>query len=165
VHQIADMHQQAPAERTAGMGAGEILRAEAARVEQRDRQRIPQRQRRGGAGRRRQSQGAGFLRHAGVEVYVRLACQGGSRVAGHGNELRTPTLDDRHDGEQLRTFAGIGQGDQHVMVGDHAEIAVAGLAGMDEEGRGAGAGHGRGDLARDVAGLAHAAYHNPSPAV
>ena len=34
---------------------------------------------------------------------------------------------------------------------------MKGLAGMNEEGRGARRGHRRGDLAPDVAGLAHAA--------
>ena len=39
---------------------------------------------------------------------------------------------------------------------DHAEIAVAGLGGMDEERRRAGGGKGRGDLAADMADLADA---------
>ncbi len=39
---------------------------------------------------------------------------------------------------------------------DHAEVAVARFAGMHEEGGRAGRGEGRGDLAPDVAGLAHA---------
>ena len=43
------------------------------------------------------------------------------------------------------------------LGGDHAEIAVARLAGMDELRRRAGRGEGRGDLARDMAALAHAA--------
>ena len=37
---------------------------------------------------------------------------------------------------------------------------MAGLAGMDEGGGGAGRGQGGGDLARDVAALAHAADHH-----
>ena len=39
---------------------------------------------------------------------------------------------------------------------DHAEVAVARLARMHEKGGRAGRGEGRGDLAPDVAGLAHA---------
>ena len=39
---------------------------------------------------------------------------------------------------------------------DHAEVAVARLARVDEEGGRAGRGEGGGDLAADVAGLAHA---------
>ena len=41
---------------------------------------------------------------------------------------------------------------------------MPGLAGMDEEGRGAGGGQGRGDLAPDVPGLAHAGGHHPPAA-
>ena len=43
-----------------------------------------------------------------------------------------------------------------TSVGDHAEIAVARFARMHEERGRAGRGQRRGDLARDVAGLAHA---------
>ena len=43
----------------------------------------------------------------------------------------------------------------------HAEIAVRRLGRMDEQGGGAGRGQGRRDLARDVAGLAHAGDHDP----
>ena len=53
-------------------------------------------------------------------------------------------------------LAGIRQRQHHVGVGDHAEVAVAGFARVHVEGRRAGRGQGRGDLARDVAGLAHA---------
>jgi hypothetical protein len=55
--------------------------------------------------------------------------------------------------------------DQHVVAGDHAEVAMAGLGRMDEVGRGAGAGQGRGDLAPDMAGLAHAADDDAPAAI
>ncbi len=51
----------------------------------------------------------------------------------------------------------VGERDQHVAPGDHAEVAMRRLAGMDEEGGEAGRGEGRGDLAGDMAGFAHAA--------
>ena len=54
----------------------------------------------------------------------------------------------------LRLLAGPGQRDDDVVRRDHAEIAVAGFGGVDEEGRRAGRGQRRGDLARDMAGLA-----------
>ena len=43
---------------------------------------------------------------------------------------------------------------------DHAQVAVAGLGRMDEHGRRAGGGQRRGDLAADVAALAHAHDHD-----
>ena len=45
---------------------------------------------------------------------------------------------------------------------DHAEVAVARLAGMHVIGGRAGRGEGRGDLAADVAGLAHAGHDDPA---
>ena len=63
---------------------------------------------------------------------------------------------------QLARLAGLGQRQDHVVRADHAEVAVAGLGGMDEEGRRAGGGEGGGDLARHVAGLAHAGADDPA---
>ena len=57
---------------------------------------------------------------------------------------------------QLRRLARPGQRDDHVVVGDHAEVAVARFARMHEQRRRAGRGEGRGDLAPDMAGFAHA---------
>ena len=55
------------------------------------------------------------------------------------------------------------QRQNHVAVLHHAEIAVARLGRMDEGGGLPGRGQRRGDLARHVAGLAHAG-HNQSAA-
>ena len=54
----------------------------------------------------------------------------------------------------LRLLAGPRQRDDDVVRRDHAEIAMAGLGGVHEEGRRAGGGERRRDLARDMAGLA-----------
>jgi hypothetical protein len=57
---------------------------------------------------------------------------------------------------QLGGFARPRQRDDHVVGENHAEVAVARFGGMDEEGRRASGGEGRGDLVRDMARLAHA---------
>ncbi len=62
---------------------------------------------------------------------------------------------------QLRRLAGIGEGDDRIALGDHAEIAMAGLGGVNEEGRGSCRGQGGGDLAGDEAALAHAGDDHP----
>ena len=54
-------------------------------------------------------------------------------------------------------LAGVRDGEQHVVARDHADVAVAGFGGMHEKRRRARGGQGGGDLAGDVAGLAHAA--------
>ena len=51
---------------------------------------------------------------------------------------------------------GVGQGEHRIVAGDHADVAVARLAGMHEEGGRAGAGQGGGDLAADMARFTHA---------
>ena len=56
----------------------------------------------------------------------------------------------------------VGDRQHDVVLGHHAEVAVAGLGRMDEERRRAGRGERRRDLAADVAALAHA--HDDDPA-
>ena len=89
-----------------------------------------------------------------------------------GQRARAPADDgDQRDREparvedevaQLVGLAGVGQRQHRVLRRDHAEIAVAGLGRMDVERRRAGRGQGGGDLARDVAALAHAADDDAS---
>ncbi len=95
-------------------------------------------------------------------MHIRRQRQAGLRIAGDADEVRALALDGRHDGAQFVAFAGIGQRNDHILRRDHAEIAVAGLARMHEVRGSAGAGHGRGDLARDVSRLAHAADDDPA---
>ena len=57
---------------------------------------------------------------------------------------------------ELDRLARPGQRHDDVVRRDHAEVAVARLARMHEIGGRAGRGEGRGDLAADMAGLAHA---------
>jgi hypothetical protein len=146
-HHVANMGQQATAERTARVGTGKIFGAKAARIEQGDRQRVTECQRGGGTGGRRQIERARFLRHRGVEVHVGLDGQRRLRIAGHADQLGALALDDRHDGQQLGTLARIGKRNQHIVAGDHPEVAMAGLGRMNEIGGGAGAGQRRSDLA------------------
>ena len=88
-----------------------------------------------------------------------------SRLAGERDQLGAAALHQRHDLQQLLARAGVRDGDEHVAALDHAEVAVARLGRMHEVRRRAGAGEGRGDLARDVAGLAHAAHHHAALAL
>ncbi len=74
-------------------------------------------------------------------------------------KLMTGISDAGEDGEQtedLFGLAGVGEGEDEVAGGDHAEVAVEGFGGVEEEGGGAGGAEGGGDLAGDDAGLADA---------
>ena len=57
---------------------------------------------------------------------------------------------------QFRALARPRHGDDGVVLGDHAEIAVIGFRRMDEEGRRAGRGERGGDLGADMAAFADA---------
>ena len=92
-----------------------------------------------------------------VEMNICLNAQAGAWKAGDADELCTLTFDNRHDGHEFLALAGIGQRDDDVVRGDHAEVAMACFTGMDEVGRRAGTGHGGGNLACDVTGLPHTA--------
>ena len=66
-HDLGNVHQRLAGQPAAGMAAREIVRRKAARAEKRDRERVSQREGRGGARRRREIVGAGFLLDRGVE--------------------------------------------------------------------------------------------------
>ena len=72
-------------------------------------------------------------------------------------------LDRRHDGGDLVALARVGDREDDVAGGHHAEIAVARFAGVDEERRRPRRGQRRRDLAADVAALAHA-HHDDAAA-
>ena len=67
----------------------------------------------------------------------------------------------RDDVGKLGRLAGIRQCEDHVLGGDHAEIAVARFAGVDELRRRPCRGQGGGNLARDVTALADAGDDDP----
>jgi hypothetical protein len=90
------------------------------------------------------------------QVHVRHFGQARFRLAGHGDHGHAHALDGRDDHGQFAALAGIGNGDQHVLRRDHAEVAVGGFGRVQEQGRGTGRGQGRRDLAADVARLADA---------
>src|SRR5690606_5026718 len=125
--------------------AGEVVGGEATGLQQGHRQRVAHRQRGGGGGGRGQVQRAGLGRHAYVQVDVGLARQGGLRAAGHGDDLVPLAAQGRQQHQDLVRLARIGQGQDDVRVGDHAQVAVPGLARVDEERGGAGGGQGGGE--------------------
>src|SRR5205085_2746420 len=81
--------------------SGEIGGGEAMPLEERDGECVAERERGGGARGGCQVERTGLLRHARVEMHVRLARERRARVAGHGDQLGAAALDQRHDGEQL----------------------------------------------------------------
>ncbi len=78
------------------------------------------------------------------------------RLAADRDQRCRHALEQRQQGDDFGRLAGIRNRQHHVLARDHAEVAVARFAGMDEERWRAGGCERRRDLAADMAGLAHA---------
>src|SRR5438046_7456555 len=152
------MDEQLPAESAAGMGASEILLIETASVEQSDRQSVAERERGGGARRRRKIQRAGFLRDARVKVDIGFPGKRRVGIAGQRDQLRALAFYPGDDREQLIRLAGIRERQNDVIARDHAQIAVSRLGGVDEKSRRPRARQPGCDVSGDVPRLADAAH-------
>ena len=73
-----------------------------------------------------------------VEIDGCFLCQRVVIGARNGNHRCTFADDRRDDSQQLRGGAGVGNGNDDIVFGDHTQIAVCGFCGMDEESRGSG---------------------------
>ena len=147
---------QLRAELAARVEDAKIARREAARLEERDRERIAEHDlqcRRGGG---REAVRAGFARLRQQEHDVGFAREGRGRLGGHRDE---PDAEAPRIGEKIGELGGLsrpGKREHDVVALDHAEVAMARLGRMNEvSGRSRGR-EGRGDLAPDMAGFAHA---------
>ena len=85
-----------------------------------------------------------------------------SSAAGHRDQRHAQALEHRQDDGDLLALAAVGNRQHQVDRLDHAQVAVAGLGRMHEHRRRAGRGQRGGDLAADVAALAHAHHHHPA---
>ena len=96
------------------------------------------------------------------ETDVGLAAERAVGLGGHGDQRNGVAFGEGHDRRQFRRLARPGDGQHDIADLHHAEVAVARLGRMDEEGRLAGRGEGRRDLARDMAGFADAGHDDPA---
>ena len=166
-HMIAGMHQlvdaaQLLAEMAAGVKGVKIIGGKAAPFQQGDSERIAQRQHHAGGGGGGEPQRAGFLGPRQGQHHVARLGQRAVGAAGDGNQRDAHALGIGDDVAKLRRAAGIGEGNQPILRRDHAEIAMACLGGMNEQGGGSGRGERGGDLAGDMAALAHAGDNDPA---
>ena len=157
------MREQLATERAAGMRPRKVFLPESARVEKRHRQRIAYGELRRGACRGCQVQRAGFLGHAAVKGHAGLPRERGLRTARNSNQGHALPAEHRKNGREFFAFAAVGNCQHHVDGLHHAEVAMAGLGRMDKHSRRAGGGQRSGDLAADVATLAHAHDDDSAP--
>ena len=142
------------------MRTRKVLGLEATRIEQGHGQRIAQGQLRGGAGGRRQVQGAGLLLDAAVQKHVGIARQRGLGIARHGDQGRPHALEHGQNGSQFSGLPAVGDGQHQIGRTDHAQVTMAGLGGVHKHGGRAGGGQGCRNLASNVATFAHAHHHH-----
>ena len=159
MHDLAHMREPGP-ELAAGVEGAEVAGGEAAALEQRDRQRVAEHELERCRGRRRETVRTGLLDVRQNEADVGFAPEGALAVGGDRDQRDGEALGEGDHGSELDRLARPGDGEQDVAVLHHAQIAVARLGRMDEGGRLAGRGEGRGDLPADVPGLAHAGDHD-----
>ena len=84
------------------------------------------------------------------------------RVRRHRDERHGESPRIGHEVAELDRLAGPREGEDHVVAGDHAEIAVARLARMHEGRRRAGGRERAGHLHADMAAFAHAGDDHPA---
>ncbi len=163
VHELIDF-QELLAELAGGVELGEVLAGEPPRLDERHGEGVPHGEGGGGGGRGREPQRAGLAvdRHRQVEVGV--AGERGRGVGGHRHQGDAQALERLDQPHQLLGGAGVGGGEHHVARHEHPEVAVHGLGGMEEEGRGAGRGEGGGHLLHHQAALAHPRADHPAGA-
>jgi hypothetical protein len=161
VHDFAHM-LEFRAELAARVKGAEIERGEAAALDERDGQRVAEHELHRGRGGRGEPVGAGLRRARHREANIGLAAKRAFRLGGHGDQRNGVALGESDDRRQFRRLARPGDGEHDVARLHHAEVAVARLGRMDEEGGLAGRGEGRRDLARDMPGLADAGDDDPA---
>ena len=84
------------------------------------------------------------------------------RPAGDSDQLDAEAAAIADDIAQFCGLAGVRKGHHHIFGPDHAHVAVAGFARVHEIGRRPDRRQGRGDLATDVAALAHPGHDEPA---
>ncbi len=169
-HGVARMHEvagvfQHRTQLAARMQHAEIHRGEAAPFQERDRQRIAHRQHH-----QRRGRGSEIVRTGLARLRQRQRDIGGlgqrrGGLGGDRDHADPEALGIGNEVFHLRLLAGPRQGHDDIVGRDHAEIAMAGLCGMDEESWCSRRGEGRGDLAADMAGLAEACDDQAAPSL
>src|SRR5204862_136113 len=87
-------------------------------------ERVAERHGRGRAGRGRETEGAGLLRHAHVEDDVRAAREGRVEVAAEGDEREAQAARHRQEAQHLGALAGGRDGEQHGAAAARASGAT-----------------------------------------
>lgn len=155
VHELLDAGQ-ALAELAAGMEGGEVLGAETFFEGDGDGEGVSKGEHGGGGRGGGKAHAAGLGGDAAIEGDVAGESEGGLGVAAEADERVAGALDGGEEAEDFFGFAAGGEGDYDVSLGQHAEVSVDGLGGVEEECGAACGAEGGGNFLGDDAAFAHA---------
>ena len=156
-HQLCDC-RQLRAELAAGMKGQEVRPGEAAPLDERHCERVTQHRLHGGRRCWRQFVRACLANPGQREADVGRASGGAVRVRRRDDQLHAEAAAIGDDVAELGRLARPAQRHHDVLEADHAEIAMARLAGVQEQRGRAGRGHRRGNLAADQPAFSHAGH-------
>ena len=157
-HQVGGRQRQLLAQGARRVIQGEVGRRDAAAFHPHCRQGIAIGHRHRGAG------GGGQVQRADLPIHTRLqhhiAAEGQGRVGTTDDGDPSGALRFRCGStSQFRGFAAVGEQQANVLRGNHTEIAMQGIGGVEEQGHQPDRGEGGGDLAGDDAAFADSADH------
>src|SRR5216683_341415 len=139
VHEMFDT-KKFFAKAAGGMESGEIIVLEAAAVEKGNSECVADGHGYGGAGGGSEIEGAGFFFDADIENDFAGFGERGFGIAGERDDGNFQALERFEEVEDFLGFAAVGDGEESIAAGEHAEIAMEGFGGMQEKGRCTGAG-------------------------
>src|SRR5690554_395596 len=162
MHDVRNPQQQAPSQTAARVREGKVFGTEASNFQQNYGQRIAHNQGCCGAGCGCQAKRAGLQGNADIQIGDRFLSQHRVRVAGHADQRCPHAFDQGQNGHHFASAATVGDGNDYILRGDHAHVAVAGFTWVNKKGGCAGTGQCGCNLVADMAGFTHAGDHYPA---
>src|SRR5688572_24089907 len=144
------------------MNSREILASKALFLEQRDREGVAQRERRGGAGGGREVMRARFLSHPRIECDIGMTSERRLRDTGQRNGANAEALEMLQECHELVRLAALREEDRNIVVADDTEIPVYAVDRVQERRGCSRRRERRRDLASDESRLADAGDDHPS---
>lgn len=162
-HDVADGQEQPFSQSPAGVELGIVFFAKSASLHHAHRKSVRDREHHGCAGGRREVIRAGLSIDRNVQGHLGEPARGTLRSPGDENRPSPQGLDRGKEPNQLIGLTRVAVHQHTVFGGEHPEVAMEGLTGMQKEAGGAGAAQRPGGLSGDVAGFSQsAAGHSPA---
>ncbi len=149
-HDLVHTQEKAAPDHPAGMEFREIFLLKSARLEQHHGKRVAEREHDGRARGRGQIERTGFLLDVDVEEDIAILPQGRLSGAAHRDHANLEPRDRGQDAQEFLGLAAVAEREHNVAIGDHAEIAVERVEGVEHDRGRTGAGESGGDLFADM---------------